>query len=74
MASSVTTSSVYIQVIEDVINKVHDEFINNGGPGENVLSELQGVINIPYPFPPVNLAVNCLGFFQFSKLFFFTDW
>ncbi|KAJ6750677.1 hypothetical protein OIU85_001237 [Salix viminalis] len=43
MASSVTTSSVYIQVIEDVINKVHDEFINNGGPGENVLSELQGL-------------------------------
>ncbi|KAF9665554.1 hypothetical protein SADUNF_Sadunf16G0135100 [Salix dunnii] len=57
MASSVTTSSVYIHVIEDVINKVHDEFVNNGGPGENVLSELQGVINIPYPSPPFHLAL-----------------
>jgi len=43
MAAS-TTSTVYIQVIEDVINKVRDEFINNGGPGEDVLKELQGVI------------------------------
>lgn len=42
MAGS-TTSSVYIQVIEDVINKVRDEFVNNGGPGEGVLSELQGI-------------------------------
>ncbi|KAL3653231.1 hypothetical protein CASFOL_002912 [Castilleja foliolosa] len=42
MASS-TTSNVYIHVIEDVINKVRDEFINNGGPGESVLSELQGL-------------------------------
>lgn len=42
MASS-TTSGVYIQVIEDVINKVRDEFINNGGPGEGVLNELQGL-------------------------------
>ncbi|KAE8711441.1 serine/arginine repetitive matrix protein 1-like isoform X1 [Hibiscus syriacus] len=42
MASS-TTSSVYIHVIEDVINKVRDEFINNGGPGEAVLNELQGI-------------------------------
>lgn len=42
MASS-TTSTVYIQVIEDVINKVREEFINNGGPGEGVLSELQGL-------------------------------
>ncbi|XP_024974621.1 transcription initiation factor IIA large subunit-like [Cynara cardunculus var. scolymus] len=42
MASS-TTSSVYIQVIEDVINKVREEFINNGGPGEGVLNELQGL-------------------------------
>lgn len=42
MASS-TTSTVYIQVIEDVINKVREEFINNGGPGEGVLNELQGL-------------------------------
>ncbi|KAF8396811.1 hypothetical protein HHK36_018444 [Tetracentron sinense] len=36
-----STSSVYINVIEDVIDKVREEFINNGGPGEGVLSELQ---------------------------------
>ncbi|KAF5744577.1 Transcription initiation factor IIA subunit 1 [Tripterygium wilfordii] len=42
MATS-TTSSVYLQVIEDVINKVRDEFVNNGGPGEGVLNELQGI-------------------------------
>nr|GMD69376.1 transcription initiation factor IIA large subunit-like [Ipomoea batatas] len=42
MASS-NTSNVYIHVIEDVINKVRDEFINNGGPGESVLNELQGI-------------------------------
>ncbi|WCJ20470.1 Transcription factor IIA alpha/beta subunit [Euphorbia peplus] len=43
MATSSTTSSVYIHVIEDVINKVREEFINNGGPGESVLNELQGL-------------------------------
>jgi hypothetical protein len=72
MASS-ATSTVYTEVIEDVIDKVRDEFINNGGPGETVLSELQGVINIPYPFlsfSPYNVAVNLLGFFQISKPFF----
>ncbi|KAL8055938.1 hypothetical protein ABFX02_04G087700 [Erythranthe guttata] len=42
MASS-TTSNVYIHVIEDVINKVRDEFNGGGGPGEGVLSELQGL-------------------------------
>ncbi|GER26908.1 transcription factor IIA large subunit family protein [Striga asiatica] len=41
--ASTTTSNVYIHVIEDVINKVRDEFINNGGPGESVLNELQGL-------------------------------
>ncbi|CAA0841835.1 Transcription factor IIA- alpha/beta subunit [Striga hermonthica] len=41
--ASATTSNVYIHVIEDVINKVREEFINNGGPGENVLNELQGL-------------------------------
>lgn len=44
--SASTTSAVYIQVIEDVINKVRDEFVNNGGPGEDVLKEFQGVIYI----------------------------
>lgn len=38
-----STSSVYVSVIEDVISKVRDEFINNG-PGEDVLKELQGVL------------------------------
>ncbi|WZZ20361.1 hypothetical protein YC2023_121748 [Brassica napus] len=38
-----TTSGVYIHVIEDVVSKVREEFINNGGPGESVLSELQGI-------------------------------
>jgi transcription initiation factor TFIIA large subunit len=43
MGTTTTTSAVYIHVIEDVVNKVREEFINNGGPGESVLSELQGV-------------------------------
>ncbi|CDY10278.1 hypothetical protein HID58_064231 [Brassica napus] len=38
-----TTSGVYIHVIEDVVSKVREEFVNNGGPGESVLSELQGI-------------------------------
>ncbi|GMI97129.1 hypothetical protein like AT1G07470 [Hibiscus trionum] len=38
-----TTNTVYIHVIDDVINKVRDEFINNGGPGESVLNELQAI-------------------------------
>ncbi|XP_057789878.1 transcription initiation factor IIA large subunit-like [Salvia miltiorrhiza] len=42
MGSS-ATSNVYIHVIEDVISKVRDEFINNGGPGDGVLDELQGL-------------------------------
>ncbi|XP_024966197.1 transcription initiation factor IIA large subunit-like [Cynara cardunculus var. scolymus] len=42
MASS-TTSTVYVQVIEDVISKIREEFINSGGPGEGVLNELQGL-------------------------------
>ncbi|KAE8729458.1 serine/arginine repetitive matrix protein 1-like isoform X1 [Hibiscus syriacus] len=41
--TSSTTSAVYIHVIEDVINKVRDEFVNNGGPGESVLNELQAL-------------------------------
>ncbi|CAI9759158.1 unnamed protein product [Fraxinus pennsylvanica] len=42
MASS-TTSNVYAHVIEDVMNKCRDEFIDNGGPGESVLNELQAL-------------------------------
>ncbi|KAI3772297.1 hypothetical protein L6452_03479 [Arctium lappa] len=42
MGSS-TTSTVYVQVIEDVISKIREEFINSGGPGEGVLNELQGL-------------------------------
>uniref|UniRef100_A0A5B7A7B7 Transcription initiation factor IIA large subunit n=1 Tax=Davidia involucrata TaxID=16924 RepID=A0A5B7A7B7_DAVIN len=38
-----TTRAVYVHVIEDVINKVREEFVNNGGPGEGVLNELQGI-------------------------------
>ncbi|XP_047972462.1 transcription initiation factor IIA large subunit-like isoform X1 [Salvia hispanica] len=38
-----STSNIYIHVIEDVINKVRDEFINDGGPGDDVLAELQGI-------------------------------
>lgn len=45
MAAS-TTSQVYIDVIEDVMVKVRDEFVNNGGPGEEVLKELQAVISL----------------------------
>jgi hypothetical protein len=41
MASNV--SRVYIEVIDDVIGKVRDEFINYGA-GDAVLSELQSVI------------------------------
>lgn len=40
MATS--TSTVYVSVIEDVISKVRDEFVNSG-PGEDVLKELQGM-------------------------------
>ncbi|GAB4824444.1 hypothetical protein Ancab_007329 [Ancistrocladus abbreviatus] len=42
MANS-TTSGVYIHVVEDVISKVREEFVSNGGPGEGVLAELQGI-------------------------------
>ncbi|XP_041996800.1 transcription initiation factor IIA large subunit-like [Salvia splendens] len=40
MGSS-ATSKVYVNVIDDVISKVRDEFINNGGPGDGILDELQ---------------------------------
>lgn len=45
-AAASSTSQVYIDVIEDVMVKVRDEFVNNGGPGEEVLKELQAVIII----------------------------
>lgn len=41
MSSGVST--VYIHVIDDVVNKVREEFINSGA-GESVLNELQAVI------------------------------
>lgn len=41
MASNVST--VYLGVIDDVISKVRDEFINSGA-GEGVLNELQAVV------------------------------
>ncbi|XP_042482627.1 transcription initiation factor IIA large subunit-like [Macadamia integrifolia] len=37
-----TTSGVYMHVVEDVIDKVRNEFVE-GGAGENVLSELQAL-------------------------------
>ena len=39
--------SVYIHVVDDVINKVREEFINYG-VGEGVLNELQAVISSFY--------------------------
>ncbi|KAL8154080.1 hypothetical protein V2J09_011840 [Rumex salicifolius] len=39
--TTVTTSSVYIHVVEDVVNKVREEFVGDNGPGESVLSQLQ---------------------------------
>lgn len=57
MAAS-TTSQVYIDVIEDVMVKVRDEFVNNGGPGEEVLKELQAVNYLP-----------CLCFSHWSMIF-----
>ncbi|XP_010520257.1 PREDICTED: transcription initiation factor IIA large subunit-like [Tarenaya hassleriana] len=43
MAASTTTSAVYIHVIEDVISKVRDEFVNSGESGEIALTELQAI-------------------------------
>ncbi|KAK7257828.1 hypothetical protein RIF29_32083 [Crotalaria pallida] len=43
MMAASTTSQVYIHVIEDVVNKVRDEFVNNAAPGEDVLKELQAM-------------------------------
>lgn len=57
------TSNVYIHVIEDVISKVRDEFINNDGPGDGVLDELQGVIISPSLFDRLFRLI--LGFRQY---------
>lgn len=66
MAAS-STSQVYIQVIEDVMNKVRDEFVNNGGPGEEVLKELQAVIylNFSSPLPKI---------ISFPRYSLYIDW
>lgn len=45
--SNSTTTTVYVHVIEDVVTKIRDEFINNAGPGEGVLNQLQGVSHFP---------------------------
>ncbi|GJR77732.1 transcription factor IIA, alpha/beta subunit [Tanacetum coccineum] len=55
MATS-STSNVYIQVIEDVVSKMRQEFIANGGPGEGVLSTLQGSTS----FVPIGCAPDPL--------------
>ena len=65
MAAS-TTSQVYIQVIDDVVNKVRDEFVNNGGPDDEVLKELQSVIlTLLFLLITVHLIL-----FYFPALFF----
>jgi len=57
MAAS-STSQVYIQVIDDVMIKVRDEFVNNGGPGDEVLKELQSVIiTLLFPLITVHLIL-----------------
>lgn len=61
MATS-ATGMVYIRVIEDVISKVRDEFVNNG-PGESVLNELQGVINFTF--------LTLISIFLFYYLIFY---
>lgn len=53
--AATTTSAVYIQVIEDVINKVREEF--NAGPGDDVLKELQGVISLLFFFFSFEICV-----------------
>lgn len=64
MANSSTTSAVYLHVIEDVISKVREEFLNNGGAGEDVLSELQGVSQFLTAFA---LYLVMLWFWLFSS-------
>lgn len=62
--AATTTSAVYIQVIEDVINKVREEF--NAGPGDDVLKELQGVISLLF-FLFVRILCSLI---RFTLLFF----
>lgn len=53
MASPIT-SAVYLHVIEDVINKVRDDFALSDGPDETVLEMLQRVI-----FTSPSLLLSC---------------
>ncbi|KAK4771733.1 hypothetical protein SAY86_013508 [Trapa natans] len=43
MAASSTTSTVYLQVIEDVVRKVRHESFNSGAAGDDILRELRGM-------------------------------
>ncbi|CAH1432485.1 unnamed protein product [Lactuca virosa] len=53
MATS-STSTGYVQVIEDVINNIIEEFINNGGPGEVILTEFQGMMQVGAILVPID--------------------
>lgn len=65
--AATTTSAVYIQVIEDVINKVREEF--NAGPGDDVLKELQGVISLLFFSFFFFVRILC-SLIRFTLLFF----
>ena len=67
--AATTTSAVYIQVIEDVINKVREEF--NAGPGDDVLKELQGVISLLF-FRSKFVFFDSFYFAVFFRVF--VDW
>lgn len=70
--AATTTSAVYIQVIEDVINKVREEFVNNAGPGDDVLKELQGVISLLLFFRSKFVFFDSIYFAVFFRVF--VDW
>ncbi|KAL4571095.1 hypothetical protein LXL04_017846 [Taraxacum kok-saghyz] len=60
--ASRTTCIVYSQVIKDVISNIREEFIKNGGAGEGVLNDLQGLWELKLKetgtiFDPVDLNV-----------------
>lgn len=69
-------SAVYIQVVDDVIRKIRDEFINEG-VGENALTEIQTVILSPpsarrprfCPRAPIFIYLaSFLGLFPFQEV------
>lgn len=63
-----STRTMYVQVIEDLISNIREEFINNGGPGEGVLTELQRVSDFRFKsniFSCFELIVA--DFLQFSS-------